>query len=1015
MSENKIFYLPQPDLGDLMSTILSESSQEYDNENRRLVFTEYRPATRGFYNHIGIPKQDRENIIKWLKKEIDEGKKKYSDILDAIVENSKLAHKAATNGDFDAPSLKPNILVLWEKILVSLKEKYAEGTDTYDILEKLCSDSEEKIEGVKAESLYNALKILSENMPAPSNSGLVGKKEVHGWKKKEGAENNKEVEAKVPTDIGEFEPVAIFEYFFGMRASPNGHSWQLNSHARINVFLDTGEYVGQIVAFAPPNSSNDDKNGLLEKGGAAACLVRSVLPGIRQARYVNAILRGGPGNVDRIMVHHLPYLLPVTEFFVRIYDDGGEAISWSKFFEKFEEEPVLFYSSRVRGDNYYHDIIDSEKNFFLEPYRCQNASSEYSDHSYRSQINDYLLKISDELEDSETGGFVTTIELEAKAQNIFFCFSTEGKSEGIKHVRVIVVIDNRFLPAEILNDFNQYRKRNFAEHNYLGRGSAARNFLFKNIFGGKNLAARLNATIATMLKPEEGIVAQIRATSKEERTYAERYGTVIYEGGYLDQISSDSSFFKNIKKHIDNTKDQLTNPLFAPRGFRNIAYIIVKHFFDELWKYLEIDENDKKPEESLLGKLLYSALDFEETLNLSPGYREHFVHSYHVFLLGLYLINSLECFTSHRDDKKSYKKWFLASMYHDIGYPLEKIEDISKDYLKKLLFNGSGDDIQCRISIDNGILLLNDEFINNFNVLIDKFVDNLLNFDDQIRSSLYSRLIPDTGQKERYKNDVKNKFTKLSYGALTKDADHGIFSALLFLNAANQMGSNFCTTSCGDDNVTLSSNDIMDIALAIFAHNTLDRSKAPGHKWHLTDKDFDIKLDKNSINFGFSVFCYNILSDEEKGTDNWLGSLLILCDAFSQWGRNTRKDDKDLACLVPRSRENISSDPKVCLCYPMLDKNKAGKKLNQFYAPQLCTILADPPEENIFQVYVNPSEKAKCPMRRSHDNDISKCVTAKGIDGDCISIDTQKTWSLRNMPDSIHNMHEFDEKNWNKS
>ena len=72
MPENKIFHLAQPDLGDLMSTILGESSKR--NENRRLVFTEYRPATRGFYNHIGIPEKDKKDIIEWLKKQINGGK-----------------------------------------------------------------------------------------------------------------------------------------------------------------------------------------------------------------------------------------------------------------------------------------------------------------------------------------------------------------------------------------------------------------------------------------------------------------------------------------------------------------------------------------------------------------------------------------------------------------------------------------------------------------------------------------------------------------------------------------------------------------------------------------------------------------------------------------------------------------------------------------------------------------------------------------------------------------------------
>jgi len=1018
MSENKIFYLAQPDLGDLMSTILGESSKK--NENRRLVFTEYRPATCGFYNHIGIPEKNKKDIIKWLNEQINTGKNNYSNILDAIIERSKSAHRTATGSDFDAPNLKPDILDLWEKILVSLKEKYGESTDTYNILSKLrCSNSKDEITKEKIEPLYNALRIFSENMPSPSNTGRVGKKEVHDWE-------------EVPTEVDKFEIVAVFEYFFGMRASPNGNSWQLNFHARINVFLDTGEYVGQIIAFAHPNTKDDVKTKakLLEKAEVAACLVRNILPGIRQARYMNAILRGGSGDIDRIMVHHLPYLFPVTEFFVRLYNDGSEAISWPNFFEEFEKKPIWFYSSRVSEDNYYHDIIHNKKNLFLEPYSFDKLSSEGKKHPSIQKISEYLQKNSTRLNDSEAKGFVTTIKLGTTAQNILFCFSTEGKSEGIKHVRVIAVIDNRFLPAEVIENIDQYCKQNLHEHEHLDKANAVRSFLFQSIIGGKNLAARLNATIATMLKPEEGIVAQIRATSKEE-TYAERYGTVIYKKGYLGGINSDSSVFNIIKRHIDNTEAQLTNPLFAPRGFRNMASTIYWQFFDELWKYFNNGRKDVKPEEPPLRKLLYNALDFEESLKLSPGYREHFIHSYHVFLLGIYLIDSLDCLSSHKNAKNSYQKWFLASMYHDIGYPIEKIEDISKNYLKKLLSENGGDDIQCKISIDNGMMLLNDGFINSFNELIEKFVDNFFDFNDRIRSSLHKELIPDkklifnkepiadTKTIESYKSDVKNKFTRLSYGALTKDADHGIFSALLFLNAAKQTGGNFIKPrSSGDNKDELDSNDIMDIALAIFSHNTLDRSKAPGHKWHLAEKDCNAILDGKSIKFDFSVFCYNIYTEAEKKKkkiDNWLASLLILCDSFSQWGRTTRKDDekddKNSVYLVPRQRGN--QHPKVCLCYPKLKKKEdARERFRRFYDPQLSTILSDRCEKNLFQLYINPPEK-QCPTMRSDNKDISECLNGQ-IDTDCISIVRRNYCSIGDKPESSAYMHEFDKEAWSK-
>jgi len=77
--------------------------------------------------------------------------------------------------------------------------------------------------------------------------------------------------------------------------------------------------------------------------------------------------------------------------------------------------------------------------------------------------------------------------------------------------------------------------------------------------------------------------------------------------------------------------------------------------------------------------------DYQAVLFQIPGYREHFVHQFNVFLIGYLILNKLtdqqfEIFIDalnkdapdKRDAKAVFQLWFLASMFHDTGYPLGK-------------------------------------------------------------------------------------------------------------------------------------------------------------------------------------------------------------------------------------------------------------------------------------------------------------------------------------------------------
>ena len=86
-----------------------------------------------------------------------------------------------------------------------------------------------------------------------------------------------------------------------------------------------------------------------------------------------------------------------------------------------------------------------------------------------------------------------------------------------------------------------------------------------------------------------------------------------------------------------------------------------------------------------LAPLFCKVADYERNLfSLIPLYRDHSVHSIRVFLTGAYIMNRMAYKTPTLFDKVFHRnemdysmlfKWFLTSIFHDIGIPIEKFVD----------------------------------------------------------------------------------------------------------------------------------------------------------------------------------------------------------------------------------------------------------------------------------------------------------------------------------------------------
>jgi len=82
--------------------------------------------------------------------------------------------------------------------------------------------------------------------------------------------------------------------------------------------------------------------------------------------------------------------------------------------------------------------------------------------------------------------------------------------------------------------------------------------------------------------------------------------------------------------------------------------------------------------------------DFEPILQKNKYYRDHFIHSFNVFLLGYYIINKMrEVFPDEdhfgKNDDNINLTWMLTSTFHDVAYPIQETESWLNGLFEKFL------------------------------------------------------------------------------------------------------------------------------------------------------------------------------------------------------------------------------------------------------------------------------------------------------------------------------------------
>ncbi len=192
-----------------------------------------------------------------------------------------------------------------------------------------------------------------------------------------------------------------------------------------------------------------------------------------------------------------------------------------------------------------------------------------------------------------------------------------------------------------------------------------------------------------------------------------------------------------------------------------------------------IDELLEAANVPFLFRQLFRGLSKEDQLFLIPQYREHFIHSFYVFTIGVALMaygpsgvvpEKLQIRNKKESDIKDIlKSWFLVSMWHDVAYMIEKGNLVLEQHVLSLMNRGRR---------DKGVL----PWLPSLGHLMQ--VENVLNeirelSRDAIALPAVEDEIRDKQLRHRLRGDVV-------VATAFERRDHGIWSALVMNHAWDQ-------------------------------------------------------------------------------------------------------------------------------------------------------------------------------------------------------------------------------------
>ncbi len=349
-----------------------------------------------------------------------------------------------------------------------------------------------------------------------------------------------------------------------------------------------------------------------------------------------------------------------------------------------------------------------------------------------------------------------------------------------------------------------------------------------------------------------------------------------------------SDFFNMVELYDDNKghryKELLEASIFNFLENENDgnAYEVFETFF-MIYQITSEDKSEFNVSDGAMSNEHNTLLDLVKIMKKYEKYtgelikkqRDHFIHSVNVFLLGLAIYSQNNEYRSlfkryvQRSKYKNYYKirkkyfsheeflyrWGIASLFHDIGYPVEiigrQMEKFINDGVKSISFSY---DVTTAIEFRdfnefNTIRRINYDFADDFVKAYPdaKFLDLFKPTD--LMAFKISKDLPDVDV-----NDLKKHLNRfIDIMGENGFIDHGFFSSILVLNSYGYLIQKY------SKNFNFFFYPIVDSATAILLHNY--------YRNVLMDKEGEFKLGSLSPNKSPLAF------------------LLILCDELQEWNR----------------------------------------------------------------------------------------------------------------------------------
>lgn len=381
----------------------------------------------------------------------------------------------------------------------------------------------------------------------------------------------------------------------------------------------------------------------------------------------------------------------------------------------------------------------------------------------------------------------------------------------------------------------------------------------------------------------------------------------------LDKVSYVEKLKDLVNQHLDEDEDD---------------YAFVSEVFSALWEEeigIPYSKFLKTFEPALLH--VFPEGEGEET----KVHRDHYIHQFQVFLLGLYIIDKFhEYFTDKCKWEKPELKWLIMSSFHDMAYPIQLYDEWSKKFFKQV-FN---------VPLPLARMELKSSFVE----------ESFLSCMGYLICSLYGLHTKEKKLEGNWLAD-KKELVQFFYREITEGKNHCVLSSMSLLKMVKDP--NF------DEENIMRKNISGDGPMQTFATILKDVFAPSALAIALHDKGVWEQLRKESG----KDHPLRILNGIQFESDP-LSFLLIFCDNIQEWGRPLKspaeeKGRKERAMTF--HLEDIKVDPKktrldVTIWTPQ------HKRTEQFFIDKLDELramqfLLKQPSDIRFTVHLEDEKK----------------------------------------------------------